>query len=229
MNPKVSEKMPRMKERMRESCNYVFSFIGSSPSQLMELPPIQVAPSSEPMEVTLPPPHPPVSLPNGGDEGIGDQQKRILTEQEKLSNETSVIRQTQKIIIPSYSAWFDYNSIHAIEKRSLPEFFNSKNKSKSPETYMAYRNFIIDSFRLNPTEYLSTTACRRNLAGDVGAIMRVHGLLEQWGIINYGVEQSLSVGPPSTGHFNVMVDTPAGIQPIVSINKSSIPVILYYM
>lgn len=78
---------------------------------------------------------------------------------------------------------------------------------------------MVDSFRLNPTEYLSTTACRRNLAGDVGAILRIHGLLEQWGIINYGVEPSQNIGPPSTGHFNVMVDTPAGIQPVISLNK----------
>ena len=41
--------------------------------------------------------------------------------------------QSHHIIIPSYSAWFDYNSIHTIEKRSLPEFFNNKNKSKTPE------------------------------------------------------------------------------------------------
>ena len=41
--------------------------------------------------------------------------------------------QSHHIIIPSYSAWFDYHSIHSIEKRSLPEFFNGKNKSKTPE------------------------------------------------------------------------------------------------
>ena len=60
----------------------------------------------------------------------------------------------------------------------------------SHPSYMAYRNFILDSFRLNSTDYLSVTSCRRNLAGDVGAIMRVHGFLEQWGIINYGVESN---------------------------------------
>lgn len=43
------------------------------------------------------------------------------------------------------------------------------------------------SFRLNPTEYLTSTACRRNLAGDVCAVMRVHAFLEQWGLINYQV------------------------------------------
>ena len=67
---------------------------------------------------------------------------------------------------------------------------------------------MIDSFRLNATEYLSVTSCRRNLAGDVGAILRVHGFLEQWGLINYHVESERQVhamGPPSTAHFNVQV------------------------
>ena len=67
-------------------------------------------------------------------ESIDAQQKRILSQQEKIQSESSAVRQAQKIIIPSYSAWFDYGSIHAIEKRSLPEFFNGKNKSKTPET-----------------------------------------------------------------------------------------------
>lgn len=28
---------------------------------------------------------------------------------------------------------------------------------------MAYRNFMIDTYRLNPSQYLTATACRRNL------------------------------------------------------------------
>jgi len=101
--------------------------------------------------------------------------------------EDNVTEQTHHIVIPSYSSWFDYNSIHTVEKRALPEFFNGKNKSKTPEIYLAYRNFMIDTYRLNPNEYLTSTACRRNLAGDVCAIMRVHAFLEQWGLINYQV------------------------------------------
>jgi SWI/SNF related-matrix-associated actin-dependent regulator of chromatin subfamily C len=46
---------------------------------------------------------------------------------------------------------------------------------------------MINTYRLNPIEYLTVTACRRNLAGDVCAIMRVHSFLEQWGLINYQV------------------------------------------
>lgn len=131
--------------------------------------------------------------------------------------EDNVTEQTHHIIVPSYSAWFDYNSIHVIEKRAMPEFFNAKNKSKTPEIYMAYRNFMIDTYRLNPTEYLTSTACRRNLAGDVCAIMRVHAFLEQWGLINYQIDSDsrpTPMGPPPTSHFHVLSDTPSGLQPV---------------
>ncbi|XP_076005884.1 SWI/SNF complex subunit SMARCC1b [Genypterus blacodes] len=131
--------------------------------------------------------------------------------------EDSITEQTHHIIIPSYTAWFNYNSIHSIEKRTLPEFFNGKNKSKSPEIFLAYRNFMIDTYRLNPQEYLSSTSCRRNLTGDVCAVMRVHAFLEQWGLVNYQVDaesRPLPMGPPPTPHFNVLADTPSGLAPL---------------
>lgn len=131
--------------------------------------------------------------------------------------EDNITEQTHHIIIPSYTSWFNYNSIHSIEKRALPEFFNGKNKSKSPEIYLAYRNFMIDTYRLNPQEYLSSTSCRRNLTGDVCAVMRVHAFLEQWGLINYQVDaesRPLPMGPPPTPHFNVLADTPSGLAPL---------------
>uniref|UniRef100_A0A8C9ZLW7 SWI/SNF related BAF chromatin remodeling complex subunit C2 n=1 Tax=Sander lucioperca TaxID=283035 RepID=A0A8C9ZLW7_SANLU len=120
-------------------------------------------------------------------------------------HEDNVTEQTHHIIIPSYAAWFDYNSVHAIERRALPEFFNGKNKSKTPEIYLAYRNFMIDTYRLNPQEYLTSTACRRNLAGDVCAIMRVHAFLEQWGLINYQVDSESRPTP---------MDTPSSLVPL---------------
>uniref|UniRef100_A0AAY4CW24 SWI/SNF related, matrix associated, actin dependent regulator of chromatin, subfamily c, member 2 n=1 Tax=Denticeps clupeoides TaxID=299321 RepID=A0AAY4CW24_9TELE len=132
-------------------------------------------------------------------------------------HEDNVTEQTHHIIIPSYAAWFDYNSVHAIERRALPEFFNGKNKSKTPEIYLAYRNFMIDTYRLNPQEYLTSTACRRNLAGDVCAIMRVHAFLEQWGLINYQVDSEsrpTPMGPPPTSHFHVLADTPSSLTPL---------------
>ncbi|RMB93832.1 hypothetical protein DUI87_29709 [Hirundo rustica rustica] len=131
--------------------------------------------------------------------------------------EDNVTEQTNHIIIPSYASWFDYNCIHVIERRALPEFFNGKNKSKTPEIYLAYRNFMIDTYRLNPQEYLTSTACRRNLTGDVCAVMRVHAFLEQWGLINYQVDpesRPMAMGPPPTPHFNVLADTPSGLMPL---------------
>lgn len=73
------------------------------------------------------------------------------------------------------------------------------------------------NYRLNPTEYLTSTACRRNLAGDVCAIMRVHAFLEQWGLINYQIDADLRptpMGPPPTSHFHILSDTPSGLQAI---------------
>lgn len=137
--------------------------------------------------------------------------------QVKEQSEGNVIEQTHYIVVPSYAAWFDYNAIHQIEKRAMPEFFNGKNKSKTPDVYVAYRNFMIDTYRLNPFEYVSATACRRNLAGDVCSIVRLHSFLEQWGLLNYQVDSDARpapVAPPPTSHFMVLADTPTGIQPM---------------
>ncbi|CAG9938516.1 unnamed protein product [Clonostachys rosea f. rosea IK726] len=127
-----------------------------------------------------------------------------------------LISQTHAIVLPSYSTWFDMNSIHDIERKAMAEFFNNRNRSKTPSVYKDYRDFMINTYRLNPVEYLTVTACRRNLAGDVCAIMRVHAFLEQWGLINYQVDadqRPSHVGPPFTGHFRIICDTPRGLQP----------------
>ncbi len=130
-----------------------------------------------------------------------------------------LVAQTHQIILPSYSTWFDMHLIHPLEKKSLPEFFNSRNRSKTPAVYKDYRDFMINTYRLNPVEYLTVTACRRNLAGDVCAIMRVHAFLEQWGLINYQVRITFSRpitvltldrsirrhGPPASGHLSPVI------------------------
>ena len=103
------------------------------------------------------------------------------------SARSHLMTQAHAIILPSYSTWFDMHQIDEKEKRALPEFFNNRNRSKTWAVYKDYRDFMINTYRLNPQEYLTVTACRRNLAGDVCAIMRVHAFLEQWGLINYQV------------------------------------------
>uniref|UniRef100_A0A8C2JGF3 SWI/SNF related, matrix associated, actin dependent regulator of chromatin, subfamily c, member 1b n=1 Tax=Cyprinus carpio TaxID=7962 RepID=A0A8C2JGF3_CYPCA len=145
-----------------------------------------------------------------------DDQEEDLPKTSKIGEE-SATEQTHHIIVPTYASWFDYNCIHQIERRALPEFFNGKNKSKTPEIYLAYRNFMIDTYRLNPQEYLTSTSCRRNLTGDVCSLIRVHSFLEQWGLINYQVDaesRPLPMGPPPTPHFNVLTDAPSGLVPL---------------
>ncbi|KAI9930171.1 hypothetical protein AWENTII_003350 [Aspergillus wentii] len=162
----------------------------------------------------------------GGDEnadGVAQPAEGAVEEtpaQAKQSLEASarshLVSQTHAIILPSYSTWFDMHTIHPIEKKALAEFFNARNRSKTPAVYKDYRDFMINTYRLSPIEYLTVTACRRNLAGDVCAIMRVHSFLEQWGLINYQVDPQTrpsNIGPPFTGHFRVTADTPRGLQP----------------
>lgn len=120
----------------------------------------------------------------GGDENSTVERTKASIE---ASAREHLISQTHSIILPSYSTWFDMYKINNIERKALPEFFNNRNRSKTPAIYKDYRDFMINTYRLNPIEYLTVTACRRNLAGDVCAIMRVHAFLEQWGLINYQV------------------------------------------
>lgn len=67
------------------------------------------------------------------EEGIQNNISAALSKVEESTNGENVIEQTHYIVIPSYSSWFDYNAIHQIERISIPEFFNGKNKSKTPE------------------------------------------------------------------------------------------------
>ncbi|CAJ0551195.1 Ff.00g111250.m01.CDS01 [Fusarium sp. VM40] len=149
-----------------------------------------------------------------GTTGTDGQESKSKEVVESAARE-HLMTQTHAIVLPSYSTWFDMNAIHDIERKAMAEFFNNRNRSKTPAVYKDYRDFMINTYRLNPVEYLTVTACRRNLAGDVCAIMRVHAFLEQWGLINYQVDadqRPSHVGPPFTGHFKIICDTPRGLQ-----------------
>ncbi|KAJ5099343.1 hypothetical protein N7532_006344 [Penicillium argentinense] len=159
---------------------------------------------------------PPEQAGEGLEDAVGEDQPAPSKSSLEAAAREQLVTQTHAIILPSYATWFDMNTIHEIEKKALAEFFNARNRSKTPATYKDYRDFMINTYRLNPIEYLTVTACRRNLAGDVCAIMRIHSFLEQWGLINYQVDpqsRPSNIGPPFTGHFRVIADTPRGLQP----------------
>lgn len=127
-------------------------------------------------------------------------------------------KQTHSIVVPSFARWFDISTIHEIEKRSLPDFFDDSSRYKSPKSYRDTRNFMINTYRLSPFEYMTITAVRRNLAMDVASIIKIHAFLEKWGLINYQIDPRSKpslVGPSFTGHFQVILDTPQGLKPFV--------------
>ena len=53
----------------------------------------------------------------------------------------------------------------------------------------------------DPDTYLSVTSCRRLLAGDACAILRVHEFLEHWGLINFNVNPSSVPFPPGPANI----------------------------
>ncbi|KAI5954384.1 RSC8 [Candida jiufengensis] len=129
--------------------------------------------------------------------------------------------QSQHIIIPSFAKWFELSKIHAIEKKSFPDFFDDEAVYKTPQNYKYIRDFLVNTFRLNPKEYLTITSVRRSLSGDVTSIIRIHQFLEKWGLINYQIDPKTKpslLGPKFTGHFQINLDTPENIIPYVPDN-----------
>ncbi|KAG7662156.1 RSC8 [[Candida] subhashii] len=150
-----------------------------------------------------------------------DIEKLQLEFQEKARK--YLAEQTSHIVVPSFAKWFDLNEIHSIEKKSFPDFFLADpiNSYKTPQAYKYIRDFIVNTFRLNPKEYLTVTAVRRNLSGDVTNIIRIHQFLEKWGLINYQIDPRTKpsvVGPQYTGHFQITLDTPQGLAPFIPPN-----------
>lgn len=130
---------------------------------------------------------------------------------------TYLQKQTQPIIIPVFAKWFDLDSIHPIETSYFNEFF-SESSYKNKEIYKNTRNFIVNTYRLHPYEYLTITAIRRNLNLDIQSIIKIHSFLEKWGIINYQIDprtKSSILTAGYTGHYEVVLDTPKGLKSFV--------------
>lgn len=160
---------------------------------------------------------------------LQQQQQQIVIENSKIDYDAEakkledkasrfLAKQTHPVIIPSFAAWFDFDDIHELERRALPSFFNESSRFKTPKAYKDVRNFMINTYRLSPYEYLTVTAIRRNIAMDVASVLKIHQFLEKWGLINYQIDPRSKpslVGPSFTGHFQVVLDTPQGLKPFV--------------
>lgn len=98
---------------------------------------------------------------------------------------------------PSHAGWFRFDAVDDLERRALPEFFDGGSTIKSPESYQQMRNFMVNTYREAPQLHLSVTECRRQIAADVGCVMRVHAFLEHWGLINYSGAIRTPAGAPA--------------------------------
>jgi SWI/SNF related-matrix-associated actin-dependent regulator of chromatin subfamily C len=106
---------------------------------------------------------------------------------------------------PSHAAWYSADKVAEIERRALPEYFDDRSAIKTPASYMQMRNLIINMYHEAPGLHLSVTECRRHLAADAGAVMRLHQFLEHWGLINYN---AASPGAPAGLVGTVTLDGP---------------------
>ncbi|SCU77900.1 LAME_0A02608g1_1 [Lachancea meyersii CBS 8951] len=150
------------------------------------------------------------------------ESSKVDYEQEAKKLEDKAVRflakQAHPVIVPSFSAWFLFSEVHEIERRMLPDFFDDSSRFKTEKAYCDVRNFMINTYRLSPYEYLTVTAVRRNVAMDVASIVRIHSFLEQWGLINYQIDPRSKpslLGPSFTGHFQIVLDTPQGLKPFI--------------
>eukprot|EP00898_Chlorokybus_atmophyticus_P002178 jgi/Chlat1/2961/Chrsp2S00363 len=117
-----------------------------------------------------------------GDQGAGgekDKAKEVEKDRDRKEREMELYR------VPAHAGWFQWDHIHDLERRGVPEFFNGRSESKTPKMYKQYRDFMINKFRSNPSQPLPFSECRKYLLGDVNAMLRIYQFLERWGLINY--------------------------------------------
>ncbi|KAJ2488367.1 hypothetical protein IWW37_004867 [Coemansia sp. RSA 2050] len=84
----------------------------------------------------------------------------------------------------------DLGAVSDVERQACGEFFAGK-ANKTPERYMAIRNYMVEAWRAVQPLYLTKIRARVGLrnCGDVNAIGRVHAFLEHARIINVGAER----------------------------------------
>jgi len=56
-----------------------------------------------------------------------------------------------------------------------------------------------------PKDYLTSTVCRRCIKGDVNSVLRIHGFLENWGLINVNYKPS-SLNANNFKNYKFQVD-----------------------
>lgn len=80
--------------------------------------------------------------------------------------------------------WYQADKISSFEKVLLPEWFNGSAEHRTPESYLRARETMIEMSKKLDSRYLTSTMARRSIPGDVGSILRLHGFLTSYALIN---------------------------------------------
>ncbi|KAF8112289.1 hypothetical protein N665_0065s0066 [Sinapis alba] len=88
-------------------------------------------------------------------------------------------------VVPNHCGWFSWETIHPLEERSLPSFFNGKLESRSSEVYRGIRDWIMRKFHSDPNTQIEAKDLTELEVGDSEAKQEVMEFLDYWGLINF--------------------------------------------
>ena len=117
------------------------------------------------------------------------------------------------VLVPSYASWYKMNEVQALERKAMPEWFTGTCASKTQQSYVEARDLMVKLYRETPTRHLTGTECRRHLALDVCAVLRLHAFLQHWGLINYNLstaQRPVARGPMDSTGLPVLIAMPDG-------------------
>ncbi|XP_012081764.1 SWI/SNF complex subunit SWI3D isoform X2 [Jatropha curcas] len=94
-------------------------------------------------------------------------------------------RDSNAHVVPNHCGWFSWSKIHLLEERALPSFFNGKSQTRTPDTYMKIRNWIVKKFHANPNVQIELKDLSELEVADLDAKQEVLEFLDYWGLINF--------------------------------------------
>jgi SWI/SNF related-matrix-associated actin-dependent regulator of chromatin subfamily C len=119
-----------------------------------------------------------------------DQEARVIPlkkrppsqwEQQKPQNEASISAAS----LVSRPDWYQEDSASTLEKAVLREWFDGSAAHRTHETYIRARKKMMEmSAQLGHNRFLTATLARRSIPGDAGSLIRLHGFLSSYSLIN---------------------------------------------
>ncbi|XP_062093123.1 SWI/SNF complex subunit SWI3D [Humulus lupulus] len=145
-------------------------------------------------------------------------------------------RSTSAHVVPSHCGWFSWKSVHPIEERTLPSFFNGKSESRTPDVYLEIRNWIMKKFHANPNTQIELKDLSELEVGDLDARQEVMEFLDHWGLINFhpfpptgpatgGAEDNVAAEKGSLADKLYHFETLQSSKPVVPKNNISAPAV----